>query len=114
MNFIGTRFDRCDDQSPTGAPELCGSNAGLDAELVDGIRRREEDDRVDERFVVVNAIEDEVVVLRPQAVYRESGATGLPETVSFGIVVCPSSCSRRVPACDTGHEQRQLREVAPV
>src|SRR5207249_6124408 len=68
MKAVGSRLERGHDDGSSGAAELSGSHAGLDAKLVNRVSRRKENDGVDQGFVVVNSIEDEIVIFGSLAI----------------------------------------------
>ncbi len=114
MIAVGPGFDRGNHEGATSAAELRGSYASLHTELVNGLGRREEDDRVDQGFVIVDAIENEIVILGPQAIHCQSGAPLLPKAKGFGVVVCTGGRAGGVTACNARHEEGELREVTAV
>jgi len=71
MNLVGTALDGCLGDDTAGATELCRSLRVGDAELTHRFYRRKEVDSVDHSFVVVQAIEQEVVGLRTKTVSRK-------------------------------------------
>src|SRR5258708_31747826 len=76
---VGPGFDRGNHEGATSAAELRGSYASLHTELVNGLGRREEDDRVDQGCVIVDAIENAMVILGPQPIHCQCNAPLSPE-----------------------------------
>ena len=114
MIIVGPGLDTGDDERTSSAAELCRCNAGLHTKLVNRFRWWEKDDGIHECFVVVDAVENEVVVLGAQAVHCERRAARLAEAKSLGIVICPGGRSRRITTCDPGRQQGNLCEIAAV
>src|SRR5438105_15487905 len=88
MKAVGSRLERGHDDGSSGAAELSGSHAGLDAKLVNRVSRRKENDGVGEGFVVVNSIEDEIVVLGTQAIDGKGGAASFAVAEGFRVAAC--------------------------
>src|SRR5215204_5036303 len=68
MHVIAARLERGRNNAAAGTSRLSRGNAGFDLELCDRIRLRIDRDLTKLRFVVVNAIEREVVVSRARAI----------------------------------------------
>ena len=85
VQFVAARLDAGLNDRATALPELSRRHAGIHAEFLDGFRWREEDDAVDEGVVVVNAVKNEIVRLRAQAVRRKRSAAGLGVTERLGV-----------------------------
>ena len=85
MQGVASRLDAGLQNRAAALAELCGRNAGVDLEFLDRLCRREEDNAVDESVVVVDAVEDEIVGLRTQAVCRQGRAAGLRVAEGLGV-----------------------------
>src|SRR5260370_15270790 len=116
MNIVCARLYRGDYQGAARAAKFRWGHAGLHPEFLNGIRWREEDDGIDQGFVVVNPVEDEVIGLRTKPVYRQRGSALLSESECFRVIVDAGGgvCAGRHPAACTRHEGGQLSEVATV
>jgi hypothetical protein len=68
-----------------GTAELRGRDTCGDAELLGCIDRRKEDEGIDQRLVVVDAVEQEVVRLRPEAIHRQSASPALGVAVGLRV-----------------------------
>src|SRR5262249_51886416 len=108
VKSVLARFDLDVDDAAARPPELGGVGAGLDFELFERVYAGEDDDRVQPRFIVVHAVEQEVVVARPHAVGRER-RRGAPGQAARAVYVCAGN-----PAQHAGQGARQLDEIAPV
>ena len=93
---------------------MSGSHAGLDAKLVNRVSRRKENDGVDQGFVVVNSIEDEIVVLGTQAIDGKGGAASFAVAEGFRVAACARRRGVGHAASDVGFESGELREIAAV
>ena len=85
MPLVGTGLDCGVDDAAAGTSELGRGDVGFDAELLNGVRSGEEDNSVDQRFVVVEAVEQKVVCLRTKSVDRQSGAAAIVVAIGFGV-----------------------------
>src|ERR1700733_14492827 len=75
------------------APSILGGrHARVDAEFLNGLCGRKENDRINQRVVIVDAIIKKVIRLGPQAVRREGGAAGI--RVAEGLRVCSRTTAR--------------------
>src|SRR6266705_2873049 len=116
VNRIGAGFEGSDDQGAPGATVFRRSNVGLNAELIDGVRRREKHDGVHKGLVVVNAVQDEIVVLRAETIDGERRTTFLTEAEGLGVVVGAGSGigTSRNAAGHAWGQSGKLSEVAPI
>ncbi len=87
VDLVGARFDGGVDDGTACATELGRGNSGGDAELLDRVGRREDDDGVYQRLVVVGAVEQEVVGLRAKAVDGECTAAAIGVAEGFDVAV---------------------------
>src|SRR5437879_1675063 len=104
MKAVGSGLERGHDDGSSGAAELSGSHAGLDAKLVNRVSRRKENDGVDQGFVVVNSIEDEIVVLGTQAIDGKGGAASFAVAEGFRVAACARRRGVGHAASDVGFE----------
>src|SRR5437660_12600810 len=114
MKAVGSRLERGHDDGSSGAAELSGSHAGLDAKLVNRVSRRKENEGVNQGFVVVNSIEDEIVVLGTQAIDGKGGAASFAVAEGFRVAACARRRGVGHAASDVGFESGELREIAAV
>src|ERR1700730_4970666 len=106
MNFIRPGLYRSYNQRPAGAAELRGCHAGLHLEFIDRIRWREENNRINKCFVVINPIENKVIGLRTKSIHRQRSSALLSESKCFRVVVdsCGGIGTRGNPAAYSRYE----------
>jgi len=113
MIIVGPRLNTGDDERTSCAAELCRCNAGLHTKLVNRFRWREKDDGIHECFVIVYAVENEVVVLGAQAVHGERRAARLAEAKGLGIVICSGGRSVGLPRVTPGPNKATCVKLRP-
>ena len=114
VNFVAAGLQGSVDNSAAGAAELGRSDVGLYLEFLNRLRRGEEHDRVHHRLVVVQAVQGEVVGLRPRAVHHQRRAVAGAVAERLGIVPLPGGHVAWNTAIDTRNERGKLRKVASV
>ncbi len=114
MNLVGAGLDGGLNDGAAGAAELGRGGGGVDAEFLGAVEIGEELERVDEGFVVVDAVEDEVVGLRAETVGGKRAAAGGAVAEGFRVAVDAGSGVAVVAAGDAGGEQGEAGEVPAV
>ena len=116
MQRIRTRLGARLQDHAAASSVFGGRHAGGNTEFLDRFRRREKDDGVDQRVVVVYSVKNVVVRLWAQTVGGERRATGF--RVTEGFRVCSRAAARRLVAIRAAsharREQGELSEVAAV
>ena len=114
VNGIRARLDGVLDDGSACTAELGRRGGSIDAELLRAFEIGKELECVDEGFVVVDAVQNEVVGLRTEAVGGEGPAARGAVAKRFGIAVDSGGGVAIVAAGDAGGEQGEAGEVAAV
>jgi len=99
--------------APPARPNCAGATL-VAHETRQSLPLREKDDGIHECFVIVYAVENEVVVRWGAAVHGERRAARLAEAKGLGIVICSGGRSVGLPRVTPGPNQGNLCEIAAV
>ena len=114
VKIVGAGFGSDLYYAAAGAAKLGRRSAGRRLELGDIFDRREDHERVDQRLVVVNAIDYEVVGLRRQTVDSQCRSAGIGIPPSFRIIGRSARIVGVLAAAHAGSEQSQHSKVAAI
>ena len=119
MNFIATGLESSGNDPATGASGLRRGHARFDLELCNRIRLRIDRDLTKLRFVVVHAVEREVVVRCARAIDNQNGTTRFTETGRLGVVLPTAtidevSAATEQPKVWSSHAGRKSRQQGKV